>query len=350
MARSAVWTGVAAIGLASALVGPAEAATIVHALTISGQASGGGGPFGCATSGPLPSTNFHGGGVPVPAEGHAACNLKGGVQDASKASGLSIAHSTVTNPLNGGVNTASADAKADEGVLGAQASESYTSSYVDSRTYLYSEAGAIWSDPLDYSGLGSGMAYMRWRFDIDGLMSVTGSGDALTRLRYQVGAEPIYTAFVAELGRSFSTPRVISGVTGATLGGFTVAPNSISGADSVFTFFHLVDLDNLIDFKAGLYTAAYSGANSAVVNDFFNTAKLSGIELFDLRGNPLDVSFIGASGTFYDETGAHRATAVPEPSLWALMILGFGLVGLMARHPRRNLRPRRAAADRQLTA
>ena len=33
--------------------------------------------------------------------------------------------------------------------------------------------------------------------------------DALTRLRYQVGAEPIYTAFVAELGRSF-TPRAVS--------------------------------------------------------------------------------------------------------------------------------------------
>jgi hypothetical protein len=349
MVRSVFWMGAAA-ALAAALPGQAEAATVVHALTISGQASGGAGPFGCATSGPLPTTSFHGGGVPVPAEGHAGCGLKGGIQDVSKASGLSVAHSDVTNPLNGGVNTASADAKAEEGTLGAQAGESYTSGYVDSRTYLYSEAGAIWTDTLDYSGAGAGMAYMRWRFDIDGLMSVTGSGDALTRLRYQVGAEPIYTAFVAELGRSF-TPRAVSGVTGAALSGFTVTPTSISGADSVFTYYHLVDLTNPFDVAAGLYTAAYSGPNSAVVNDSFNTAKLTGIELVDLGGNPLDVSFMGASGTFYAGTGAHRPIAgVPEPSQWALMILGFGLVGLLLRQPGRRLDPRRAAVDGQFHA
>jgi hypothetical protein len=34
---------------------------------------------------------------------------------------------------------------------------------------------------------------------------------------------------------------------------------------------------------------------------------------------------------------------VPEPGSWALMIVGFGMAGVAARHPRRiALRPRQA--------
>lgn len=347
MARSAFGTGVAALALAGALAGGAEAATVVHALTISGQASGGAGPFGCATSGPLPTTSFHGGGVPVPAEGHAGCGLKGGIQDVSKASGLSVAHSDVTNPLNGGVNTASADAKAEEGTLGVQASESYTAGYADSRTYMYSEAGAIWSDTLDYGGAGQG--FVRFLFDVDGAMAVSGNADVLTRLNYQVDAEPIYTAFSATLGHG--TAFIPNGLDGLPVPGFTVTPTSIFGSGRVVSFFHEVDLGNPFDLAVGLYTAAYGAPNAAGTNDFYNTAKLAGIEVYDRFGRPLDSHFTGASGTYYDGTGAHRPIAgVPEPSQWTLMILGFGLVGLLLRQPGRRHDPRRAAVDGQVHA
>src|SRR5687768_4605303 len=103
MTRSA-FLAVAAAAVLAALGSSAEAASSVHTLTISGQASGPG-PFGCATSGPLPSTSFYGGGVPVPVEGHAGCGLAGGIQDVSRLSGLSSASLSLANTFNGALNT-----------------------------------------------------------------------------------------------------------------------------------------------------------------------------------------------------------------------------------------------------
>ena len=92
----------AALALTSA--GAARAGTTtVHALTIGGQAGGGSGPFGCATSGPHPGTAFHGGGVPVPAEGHAGCGLAGSVQGFTSTTAAVLAHSDLNHAFNGGV-------------------------------------------------------------------------------------------------------------------------------------------------------------------------------------------------------------------------------------------------------
>jgi hypothetical protein len=38
-----------------------------------------------------------------------------------------------------------------------------------------------------------------------------------------------------------------------------------------------------------------------------------------------DITFTGASGGNFNGTG--NLTAVPEPATWAMMIMGFGLVG-----------------------
>jgi hypothetical protein len=343
MTRRILWTGLMAAALAA---GHAQAATSVHALTISGQAKGVG-VFGCATSGPLPSTAFYGQGVPVPAEGHAGCSLAGGIQDVSHAVGPSMASLMLSNTFNGALNTASADAFAEEGALGVSATETYGNGFVDSRSYMYSEAGAMFSDDDLDSGM-TGVGYIRLRLDIDGAMAVTGNGDALTRLVYQINAEPIYTAFAATLGHG--TSFIANGLNGSPFSGFTTTSTSITGADTAISFYHLVDFANF-DLKVGLYTAAYGAPNGSALNDFFHTAKLGGIDAYDLFGNPLDLRFTGASGTIYDATGAHRATAaVPEPSQWALMILGFGLVGLLLRQPGRRLDPRRATLDRQVGA
>lgn len=343
MARAGYWAGVATAAFVGLFGGAAAAATGVHVATVSGQAgNAGGGLFACATSGPLPTTSFYGSGIPIPAEGHAYCGLAGDIVDVSKAAGLSAASLSLSNTFNGALNTATADARAQEGALGVSASEAYGAGYVDSRSYMYSEAGAMFSDDDLDSGM-TGLGYIRLRLDIDGAMAVTGNGDALTRLVYQINAEPIYTAFAATLGHG--TSFIPNGLDNLPFSGFTTTPTSIAGSDTAVSFFHLVDLANF-DLKVGLYTATYGALNGSALNDFFHTARLGGIDAYDLFGNPLDLRFTGASGTIYDATGAHRATAaVPEPSQWMLMILGFGFVGLVARHPGRNLNARRATFD-----
>lgn len=318
-----------ALALAAALSTQTRAATRVHAATISGQASG----PACATSGPLPTTNFFGSGIPVPVGGHAGCGLAGGIQDFAAASGPTSAHLDLTNAFNGGVNTAAVDARAVEGALGVRASEAYAGGAIDGFSYLYAEAGALWSDSLDYGG--TGLGYVQWLFTVDGELTVGGIGsDVFTRLNYQVNAEPIYTAFTAELGPSF-TPRAFNGTGTGNLPGFAITPTSVSGADEAVSFLHLVDLSQPFDLTVGLYAAAYGRPNASSAADFFSAgARLTGIRVYDTAGNPLDVHFRGASGTFYDATGAHLAASAPEPSQWLLMIAGFGLAGAALRRRR----------------
>ncbi|MBL8770732.1 MAG: PEPxxWA-CTERM sorting domain-containing protein [Phenylobacterium sp.] len=345
-----------AAALAALLGAQAQAATQVHALTISGQAQGGAPPFGCATVGPSPFIrDFFGGGVGVPTEGHAGCGLAGGIQQAGKASGLSLASSSVVgNAYNGGVNNASAQAKAEEGSLGVSASESFTNGTKDAATYFAAEAGAIWSDLLTPGMPGAGMGEIQFGFTIDGAMAFTGSGGELfTRLMYQVADErAIYTAFTAELNASGGN-RAINPSGVGPLAGFTITPNSISGSDTAFTYRHTVDLSKPLSMKVGLYTAAYGAPNGVHVSNFFNTARLTQISVFDASGRPIDMTFTGASGTVYDATGAHRPIGgVPEPSQWALMILGFGLAGAAVRqrrrHPAGHVRAHGPAFDGQL--
>lgn len=321
-------------GLAAAIASSAHAgATQVHAVTISGQARSVGGA-NCNTSGPTPGVaGFFNTGVPVPVGGHAGCSLAGEIKDIAGGDGPISANLALNNTFGGGVNTATADAVAALGALGVSATEAYSGTAADSSTYLYSEAAAYFADKLDYGG--TGMGYVQWDFDIDGVMTMGGiGGEALTFLNYQVNSEPIYTAFLSKLSAtSGEFARNPTGV--GDLSGFTLTPTSVSGAAKVFTYIHYLDLSKPFDFKVGLYTAAYTRAGGSISNDFFHTAKLSGIRVYDERGNPLDVHFTGLSGTIYDANGVRSAVAgVPEPSTWALAILGFGLAGAGLRRRR----------------
>ena len=315
---------------AVALAGAAHAGTTqVHVVTASGRAAG----ANCNTSGPTPGAAFYGSGVSIPAGGHAGCGLAGGIKDIAGGDGPISAHLDLSNVFGGGLNTASADAVAELGSLGVSAIEDYTGQAADNTTYLSAEAGASWSDMLDYGG--TGMGYVEWAFDVEGVMTLGGmGGELLTYLNYQVEGGPIYTAFFGKLSSTaddfVTNPTGVGGLTG-----FTVTPTSIIGGDTAFSYRHYVDLSKPFAFKAGLYTAAYTRAGSSAHNDFLHTAKLTGIRVFDERGNPLEAHFTGASGTLYGANGVLSAGgAVPEPSTWLLALLGFGLAGAGLRRRR----------------
>jgi len=71
--------------------------------------------------------------------------------------------------------------------------------------------------------------------------------------------------------------------------------------------------------------------NGIAAGDFLHTGKLIAVKLFDSFGNEItDASLLSESGFDY-----LNVSAVPEPSTYALMLAGIGLVGLAARRRKR---------------
>ena len=96
-------------------------------------------------------------------------------------------------------------------------------------------------------------------------------------------------------------------------------------------FFGIVDgyvdlnLALRVDSNAGSIARSGSGfvGDRTAITDFSHTAKISQVLGFDASGNPVNLtSAIGGDGTSFSV-----AAAVPEPSSWAIMIAGAGLIG-----------------------
>ena len=339
MLRSRVFATLALGGLLSLAGHAALASSSTHAMTVSGHAHGGSGPFGCATSGPQAgAAAFFGQGVALPTEGYSGCNLAGGIQDVTKASGTALSHQDVTSTVNGGINMGAGDARSLSGLsLGASASDSLIgATFTDAFTFTEAEAYGIWTELLP--ALGSGMGFIQFGFSIDGKATATGNAFGQTLLDYQIDGGSIFTAFSAVTSGESST--FVANPTGAGLTGFTSSPGLVMGNGVANSFLTPIDLGNPFSLTLGLYTSAYSNPGGSIDNDFLNTAKITSISLFDATMHPLDVHFTSDSGVIYDANGAHApATSggVPEPATWAMLTLGFGLLGAAAR--RRRIRP-----------
>jgi PEP-CTERM motif-containing protein len=127
----------------------------------------------------------------------------------------------------------------------------------------------------------------------------------------------------------------------SSLGNFTLSTStclSLGGGASFGTF--------LIDFGADAFSGTFDGGSTPTSTPgISDTAWLYTI----LSGTG---RFAGASGTFdatgiadartrptqvsIDFNGDINAPAVPEPTSWALMILGFGAIGLVLRRDRQR--------------
>jgi PEP-CTERM motif len=102
---------------------------------------------------------------------------------------------------------------------------------------------------------------------------------------------------------------------------WTFDPVNPSSRATFTGVYNLVGSAPSVGLTATLYTSAFSGA----VTDYMNTSRVR----FNL---PSNVSFSSQSGSFL--TGL-SAGGVPEPATWAMMILGFGVIGGAMRTRRR---------------
>jgi PEP-CTERM motif len=106
---------------------------------------------------------------------------------------------------------------------------------------------------------------------------------------------------------------------------------SVSGSDTVYTFRTELPSSPSFDLTLGLYTGSYPSPLGGIANaDFSDTVRLSSIETFDASGNVFNFgSITGASRRIYDATGVHTAVVgVPEPTTWAMMLIGFAGLGV----------------------
>ena len=160
---------------------------------------------------------------------------------------------------------------------------------------------------------------------------------SVTGVSTLVGADPTCAPLSF---RSVIDPS--STIGSSSLGSFTYSTStclSLGGGASFGTF--------IVDFGADAFSGTFDGGSTPTSTPgISDTAWLFTI----LSGTG---RFLGASGTFdgtgladartrptrvrIDFTGDVTAPAVPEPASWALMIVGFGGIGLIARRRRRGL-------------
>lgn len=332
------WTLALVLGIvAGTTATQATAQTDAHAMVVAGLANHpGGGLFDCATSGPQSRERaVFGTGVGLPTEGYSYCNLAGGISDVGGqlTSGTAYQSGTTGFPGSSGIASLTATASAAINELhvsanGTNSAKSYSGGY-----YAGAEAAAYSSDKVTFDG--TGQQLMRFEFALDGTMTQLGTSEGLLQFVYKIGSNPIY-------GGLYGHMRGLDTVSMTGLGdltGFSLTPGSISGSGTIYTFDTLIDLGVATDFDIGLYLAIYPGWNggSSIAADFSHTLRLSGIKAVSSDGSVLDtiVTGLGSSGYVYDANGSHLATAaVPEPATWAMMIVGFGLVGATKRRRR----------------
>ena len=166
------------------------------------------------------------------------------------------------------------------------------------------------------------------------ILPFTGSVTGVSTL---VGADPTCAPL------PFRTAIDPSSTVGtSSLGSFTLGTRTciaLAGGQSFGTF--------IIDFGMDAFSGTFDGGSTPT-----DTAGISDTAwLFTILAGT--GRFAGASGTFdatgiadartrpthvsIDFNGNINAPAVPEPSSWALMILGFGGIGLVARRRRRRV-------------
>lgn len=324
---------------------PASAAELqAYAGAVGGIASGSGSVFACATSGPTIGNGWFAG-VAIPTEGFAACNLGGGIQDKTAATGPLTAYQNVSAPVGGGSFVGEASARADYGRLGVAASGTMTGLSTSS-TYRQTAGFARFQDTMTLSnpGVATGTAgSVDFAFLIDGVLKslpnapYSQQGDIALGIRVgsgvgNVGRGPWYS-FLATVGDN-GLPYVRGGSTGLP-GAFVLGPGSLQGSAEVLSTANFdIRWGEAFEVEVALLTSVSPCCSGASLSsDFMSTALLTGISARAGGVAITDFSVLSASGTAYGPGGL---LAVPEPATVALWSAGLLLLGLRGRVGRRT--------------
>lgn len=334
-----------AIGIAFAP--PVQAAVRAYAGAVAGNAQGGIGPFGCATSGPTIGDGWFAG-ISLPTEGFAACNLAGGIDDKTAASGpLSSSQSAVGPSADVGTVTVSAQARADYWRLGVAASGSNTGTTATSN-YHQAAAFASFTDTLTLSnpGIATGTAgFTNFGFLIEGAMNSLSAfsqqGDVSLGIR--VNGQFIWTSFAATV-LGTGVPFVRGGSTGLP-GGFMLGAGTLSGSALVNSTANFnIQWGVPFTVEVALLASVYPCCNGASLSaDFLNTAVLRSIDAYGPNGAVTNFSVTAASGVLL---GPQGLLPVPEAGTRALALPGIAVLVASVSRRRRRALPGRPAASR----
>jgi len=100
-------------------------------------------------------------------------------------------------------------------------------------------------------------------------------------------------------------------------------------------------LQSSADFNSGYYGNPFAGGNAGELYAFFNFQS-------DTAFNRIQLVQDGGGGFEFDNltVGSAVVSTAPEPATWAMMLLGFGAIGMTLRKRRlQSTMPRRRAAD-----
>ncbi|MDR7272474.1 hypothetical protein J2X20_005157 [Pelomonas saccharophila] len=325
---------------------PAQAAQLqAYAGAVGGIASGTGGVFACATSGPTIGNGWFAG-VALPTEGFAACNLGGSIDDRTATTGPLSALASVNAPVGGGSFVGQASAKAGYGRLGVAASGTMTGESTPF-TYRQTAGFARFQDTLTLSnpGIATGTAgSLDFAFLIDGLLKslpnapYTQQGDIALGIRTGSGvgnaARGPWFSFMGTVVND-GIPYVRGGGTGMP-GAFVLAPGSMQGSANVLSTANFeFRWGEPLEIEVALLTSVSPCCwGSSIDSSFISSAVLTGISA-RAGGIPVtEFSVLSASGTAYGPGGL---LPVPEPA--SVMLWAAGLVLLGLRHRRSAMKP-----------
>ena len=302
---------VAAVLALSSLVRPAGAAPSLEAYSLSAGGVSSGALGGCTTfQAPAPVRAFFGGGLGLPQDGLAACNVAGGFDGVTGVVGplqrtwscnSSWFDGTFVGTTLGQANYGRLVATAHAAFNGSASSTNVTGSESFGRS---NETFTITSPSVPNGQSGT----MRVLVTITGGLSTTGNGTADVELNYRVGSS-IYTMFRSQANNAAGLPFLIS-IGGIGLSGFASAPGSMSGSGEPSTFAHSIVFGTPLDLDLGLFAYAVPGASSTVDSHF--EAHVSGLVVTGPGGQVLsDIVVTSGSGTSYTPGGVAAVGDAP---------------------------------------
>lgn len=315
---------------------PASASQLrAYAGVVAGNASGAGGPFACATSGPTIGNGWFAG-LALPPEGFAGCNLAGGIDDQQGSAGPLNASQSASGPMMGGVGTytGSAQARAADWSLGVAVNGTATGG-TSAFTYHQSAAFASFIDTvtLQAPGIATGTSgAVNFAFLVDGIMGQASVAPYTQQsdigLGIRVNGTFIWDSFRGtNLGQSL--PYVRGGSTGLP-GGFVLGPGTLDGSALVTSTANF-GIQWGVPFTVEVALIANThpccqGASSSV--DFLNTALPKGVDAYGPGGKIDQFTVATASGA---RIGPGGLLPVPEPGSWLLALAGLGVLAITTR-------------------